>query len=120
MDEAADLLLIPVLITGIGDGLAEPVGKRWGRHKYKARGLCSSKKYTRSYEGSATVLVSGWISCAAFYNYFGNWQHFVITIIVLPPLMTLAEAFSPHTWDTPFLMLTGVGFIWGVTMIPFH
>jgi hypothetical protein len=23
--------------------------------------------------------------------------------------MTLAEAFSPHTWDTPFLMAAGYG-----------
>jgi len=26
---------------------------------------------------------------------------------VIPIAMTLAEAFSPHTWDSPFLYLVG-------------
>jgi dolichol kinase len=53
----ANLVLIPVLVHGIGDGLAEPVGVRFGRHKYATRSLFSKRRYTRSIEGSACVLI---------------------------------------------------------------
>ena len=36
-----DLILIPILVNGIGDGLAEPVGVRFGRLKYKTYALFS-------------------------------------------------------------------------------
>ncbi|KAJ0411343.1 hypothetical protein ATCC90586_004329 [Pythium insidiosum] len=49
------LTFIIVFITGIGDGLAEPVGIAWGKHKYKTRGCFSKNKYTRSWEGKATA-----------------------------------------------------------------
>jgi len=29
-----DLILIPILTNGVGDGLAEPIGIRFGRIKY--------------------------------------------------------------------------------------
>ena len=52
------LVMIPILINGIGDGLAEPVGIRFGRHKYKTRALwyqgrCCSGSFTRSLEARA-------------------------------------------------------------------
>jgi len=28
-------------------------------------------------------------------------------LLIIPIAMTLAEAFSPHTWDGPFLSLVG-------------
>ena len=49
------LIWIPFLSVGLGDGLAEPVGRIWGKHKYKVRAMCTSKRYTRSLEGSAVV-----------------------------------------------------------------
>jgi dolichol kinase len=48
-------LMIALLISGIGDALAEPVGLRFGRHKYAVRALGSDRMYTRSLEGSACV-----------------------------------------------------------------
>jgi len=116
--EAANLIFIPVIITGIGDGLAEPVGIRFGKHKYWTKGLCLDKKYTRSLEGSACVLVTGWIACAAFYRQFAGWLHFTIAFFIVPLAMTLAEAFSPHTWDTPFLLTTGCGLLWLISFLP--
>jgi len=113
------LVFIPVFVTGIGDGLAEPIGVRWGRHKYKTRGFCKDrdKIYTRSYEGSACVYVVGVLSCLAFYSKFANWLQCALATVVLPPLMTLAEAFSPHTWDTPFLLVTGLLILWADTFV---
>jgi len=113
------LVFIPVFVTGIGDGMAEPIGIRFGKHKYQTRGFWHDrdKIYTRSYEGSACVFIVGILSCAFFYSTFENWLQFLLAIILIPPLMTLAEAFSPHTWDTPFLMLTGCAILLGITFI---
>jgi dolichol kinase len=102
-----DLVLVFIMITGIGDGLAEPVGIAWGRHKYWTSGLFSERKYQRSYEGSACILVSGFLFCSCYWYAFSNpWQMWTAAIII-SPAMTYAEATSPHTIDTPFLM--GVG-----------
>merc|ERR1719424_2717961 len=47
-----DLAFIWIFVTGIGDGLAEPVGITWGRHKYWTSSLFSGQddfKYQRSW-----------------------------------------------------------------------
>jgi len=38
----SELVFIPVVIHGVGDGLAEPVGIRFGRHQYSTRMSCPS------------------------------------------------------------------------------
>lgn len=106
----SDLALVPLYITGIGDGLAEPVGIYFGKHKYKTKAWFSSagdRAYTRSYEGSACVYISGLIFTAIQWYSFANPVQFWACMIVVPPLMTYAEAKSPHTLDTPFLMALG-------------
>ena len=62
-----NFLLIPLIVNGIGDGLAEPIGIRFGKHRYKARALwyegrlCSGT-FHRTLEGSACVFFSGVLS----------------------------------------------------------
>jgi phytol kinase len=46
-----------VLIVGIADGLAEPIGRRYGRHCYRVA-LGRGPARCRSYEGSAAVLTA--------------------------------------------------------------
>lgn len=111
--ELSELMFIPVLVHGIGDGLAEPVGVRFGRHKYAARALFSDRRYTRSLEGSACVLVAGILAVVAFNGSFTTEQ-FVVALLTVPLLMTLAEAFSPHTWDTPLMLLSGSLALFGI------
>ena len=54
------LLIIPTIINGFGDGLAEPVGRRWGgNYQYIVYGCCTEYKYVRSYPGSLMVWLSG-------------------------------------------------------------
>ncbi len=101
----AGLIFIPVLINGFGDGLAEPVGIRFGRNKYKARALFSDKIYERSIEGSLCVFIAGIISIFIFRGMFTPTQ-FILAMLTVPAISTLAEAFSPHTWDTPFIYAT--------------
>lgn len=111
------LALIFVFITGIGDGLAEPVGITWGRHKYKTRGCFSPHKYTRSWEGSACVFLSGMVFPSMCYASFANATQFWVAFCVLPPTMAYAEATSPHTMDTPFLMGLGGLILYAVSFI---
>lgn len=62
-------LLVPAfahigyLVCGWGDAVGEPVGARWGRHRYSVPGLAGVPA-TRSLEGSAAVFVVG--AAAAF------------------------------------------------------
>jgi dolichol kinase len=100
------LALIPLLINNIGDGLAEPVGVRFGKHRYRTRGFLVSREYTRSLEGSLCILITGILIVLAYHSFF-NPAQLIAAVITVPLIMTLAEAFSPHTWDAPFLILSG-------------
>jgi dolichol kinase len=111
----SELMFIPILIHGIGDGLAEPVGVRWGSHKYSVRAfLDRNRRYTRSWEGSACVWISGLIGVAAFQASFTSVE-FAMALLMVPALMTFAEAWSPHTWDTPYMFLAGTLSILAIT-----
>ena len=114
---AVELLYIPILINGIGDGLAEPVGIRFGKHHYQTRALFSRKKYTRSLEGSACVFITS-ILVVYYSHYPFTDLQFVVAITAIPILMTLAEAFSPHTWDSPLLYGTGGMALIGILQLP--
>jgi phytol kinase len=110
------LIWIPLLIVAFGDGLAEPVGIRFGRHKYATYAFFSKKKYVRSLEGSACVILASTIVVAVFHSSFTQLQ-FIIALIIIPVLMTFVEAFSPHTWDSPTLYLAGYSALYGITRI---
>jgi len=101
-----DLLALPLIITAFGDGLAEPIGIRFGKRKYKTRDLFGDRIYTRSYEGSSMVFLSSIVALIAFNNLFLR-KELICLFAVLPLLMTTTEAHSPHTWDNPFLYLVG-------------
>ncbi|HLN46366.1 MAG TPA: hypothetical protein VK209_11730 [Candidatus Sulfotelmatobacter sp.] len=101
-----DLLAIPLMITAFGDGLAEPIGVRFGKHKYRAKDLFGNRVYTRTYEGSSMVFLTTIITLGASSNIFTSIE-LICLFIVLPLLMTITEAYSPHTWDNPFLYLVG-------------
>ena len=101
------LFWIPVFASGLGDGLAEIVGKRWGKNKYKVYALFTDRIYERSLEGSFCVYFFTLIGIFIGYNYYTIIQ-LTITLLFLPILTTLMEAFSPHTWDNHFIF----GIIW--------
>ena len=112
-----NFLLIPLIVNGIGDGLAEPIGIRFGKYRYKARALwyegrlCSGT-FHRTLEGSACVFFSGVLSVSVLYNEWQTKTRFLVALFSVPIGMTAAEAFAPHTWDTPFLFLVGAALVW--------
>lgn len=102
---------IIILINAIGDGLAEPVGITWGKHKYKVKALFTKTTYTRSLQGSACVFIVSFLAIAVYYNSFNPTQ-LIVAFIAVPIVATLAEAKSPHTWDSPFIFLfTGIALL---------
>ena len=111
-----DLILIPLLITAIGDGLAEPVGVRFGRHKYRVSAFTTNRIYYRTLEGSSCVFIASLVIVGAHHAYFSTPQ-FIAAMVVMPVVMTLTEAFSPHTWDTPTLFLAGYLVLFGIALI---
>ena len=99
-------IFILILINGIGDGLAEPVGVRFGKHKYRTSALFTNRKYVRSIEGSACVFITSMVVVSLFSSLFSTTQ-FIIALITFPIVMTLTEAKAPHTWDNPILFSVG-------------
>ena len=51
------LIFIPIAVNNIGDGLAEPVGVYWGRHKYSTTALYHKGKFFKV-RSSTSVRVS--------------------------------------------------------------
>ncbi|CAF2889650.1 unnamed protein product [Rotaria sp. Silwood2] len=105
----ADMTLVTLLILGFGDGLAEPIGIYFGRHIYWVNAWCTVEKrrYQRSLEGSSCVWITSIVSISIFFYFFQNQIQFWTAIIILPPLMTFAEALSPHTLDNCILLVVG-------------
>jgi len=98
--------MIIIIANGVGDGLAEPVGIRFGTRKYTTYALFTQQKYVRSYVGSACVWLTTVIAILAFHPYFSSIQ-LIAALLLMPILITLAEALSPHTWDSPLIYATG-------------
>ncbi len=114
--KSSAIILIPNLVNQFADGLAEPVGLRFGKHKYRTRALWYDGKFwagrfVRSIEGSATVFLVTLLILLFYGSAFSPLQYLVV-LAVLPLLMTLVEAISPHTGDGPLIALTGCTFLW--------
>ena len=101
-----DLLALPLVIAAFGDGLAEPIGVRFGKHTYRTKDMFGDRVYTRSYEGSAMVFLTTVAALGSFSDFF-SLNALIGLFAILPLLMTVTEAHSPHTWDNPFLYLIG-------------
>jgi phytol kinase len=97
-------MLIPLLIIGIGDGLAEPVGVAFGRHAYAVSALHGGRTYRRTWEGSGMVFLAGLFTLIACSQDFTPLQ-LSVALLVVPLSATLAEAVAPHTWDAPIMLL---------------
>ena len=97
--------------------MAEPIGIRFGKHHYQTRALFSTKKYTRSIEGSACIYITS-VLTIYYSNYPFSDLQFVVDLTTIPILRSFAEAFSPHTWDSPFLYATGGMALIGILNLP--
>jgi phytol kinase len=87
------------LVCGWGDAVGEPVGTRWGRHRYRVRSL-SRVPATRSLEGSGAVFALGALA-ASLGLFAGGLEVGTALLVGLAASLagTLVEAVSNHGLD---------------------
>lgn len=108
------LASVVVFTVAIGDGLAEPVGTYLGKKKYVVPSWNLKHRYVRSYAGSACVYLCAILFLVLYKGQFANPQQFWYSLLLFPPIMTLSEAFAPHSMDTPIMMLIGFSLLFGI------
>lgn len=86
------------LVAGWGDAVGEPVGTRWGKHRYRVPSL-RGVPAERSFEGSASVFLIGWLAAAVALVGLGGGPHFVWVALAAGAAGALAEAVSNHGLD---------------------
>ena len=90
---------IGYLVCGWGDAVGEPVGSRWGRHKYKVPSM-SGVPATRSVEGSVAVAISGSIAAIiGLFAYGSPTAHPIWVGLGCGTAGALIEAISTHGLD---------------------
>jgi dolichol kinase len=105
---AIDLVLADVVVTrtaallvGIGDGVGEPFGVRFGRHRYRVPCVLAGERATRSIEGSLAVVFA---SMATVLLCFGSpsppdWARALTAAVIVGLTIGIVEAVSPHGLD---------------------
>jgi phytol kinase len=87
------------LVCGWGDAVGEPVGTRWGRHRYGVPSMLGVRS-TRSLEGSAAVCVAGICATAAALALMGFGASTIAIISIGAGVAgALVEAISTHGLD---------------------
>ena len=89
------------LVVGIADGVAEPIGRRLGRHQYRVVSLFRGKPAVRSIEGSATVLATSFLTLAACFALGAGERlpEVLAGCLTVAAAVTLVEAVSPSGLD---------------------
>lgn len=94
-----DLALIGYLVAGWGDAVGEPVGTRWGRHRYRVPSLVGVPAQ-RSIEGSLAVLLVGSVAAGVGLLLVGSTPGVAIRVgLACGAAGALVESFSSHGLD---------------------
>lgn len=106
------LAAVGYLVAGWGDAVGEPVGTRWGRHRYRVPSLAGVPA-TRSWEGSAAVVavsvVAAWVTLAGL-----GWEAGrALAVGAVVGLVTgVVEGVSPHGTDNLTVPLVASAVPW--------
>ncbi len=106
------MALVGYLVCGWGDALAEPVGTRWGRHRYRVPSLLGVPA-TRSWEGSASVWVAG--TLVAFLAVWAGGQPLLVSLgvgLACGAAGAVVEAVSAHGLDNLTIQVAAAGTAW--------
>jgi phytol kinase len=104
---AGEMAIIGDLVTGLGDAAGEPIGTRFGKHRYRVPSV-GDVVCTRSYEGSTAVFLVSLISIsvvAALSVGPSLDLYAVCSLIALALISTIVEAVSPHGWDNATMQI---------------
>jgi phytol kinase len=107
--------MIGYFIVGLEDAAGEPVGVRFGRHRYTVPTI-SGKKFTRSLEGSSAVFLVTSVTAALllFYGMSLSVHTSLFGALVIGISACLVEAVSPHGFDNftvQFVSLIGAYYL---------
>jgi phytol kinase len=95
------LAVVGYLVGGLGDAAGEPVGTRWGRHRFP--GSAGGKAMvTKTFEGSLAVLFTSVVALLISVAISPELQFDLRSAIAVPVIAivcALVEAFSPRGWD---------------------
>lgn len=101
---------IGYIAAGWGDAVGEPVGTRWGKHKYRVPALAGIEVY-RSLEGSAAVFLASWTGCMflLFTMFHISLFDGLIVSSGVAIVTTLVEAFTYHSMDNLTIQVAASG-----------
>ena len=106
----AEFAILGYITTGWGDAVGEPVGTRFGKHRYRIPTLTGIKAH-HSFEGSAAVFTAALLGCLLFL--FTGFDiplgRVVFTALALALTTTLVEAVSFHGIDNLTIQLATAG-----------
>jgi phytol kinase len=92
-----------------GDAIGEPVGARWGRHRYTVPSI-GGVSATRSVEGSASVFLASAAACAIVLLAGGiDPPSALAGAAIIGTITTLVEAISHHGMDNLTIQLASAG-----------
>ncbi len=106
------------VVCGAADAIAEPVGVRFGRHRYRVHSLRKVKTSERSLEGSLAVFVASLVLAAAFFRFLYNLPMPValLSSLCLSLAIVIVEAVSFHGADNLTVQVAASGlaffFVW--------
>ena len=109
--------IIGYIATGWGDAVGEPVGTRWGRHKYRVPTLTGITVY-RSLEGSLAVFITSGMGCMLFLSAGFDVSLFPLLLmsLLLATITTIVEAITFHSLDNLTIQISASG----TCMLLFH
>lgn len=98
---------------GLGDGLAEPVGLRYGRHQYSVYDPFWKVRNTKSVEGSSAVFIVSLLCCFAALHIGGIVPTLVALLVAFgySACVTCIEACSPRGMDNMLIIGLGAAFL---------
>ena len=106
---------------GFGDGLAEPIGTKFGKHKYKVKDILWKTENTKSLQGSAAVLIVSFLASIIILYVYQSFSY--IQIIYLSILYSIfisfIEGISPRGLDNFLIIILGTLFLNTVTKYTF-
>jgi phytol kinase len=104
--------VVGYLVAGWGDAVGEPVGARWGRHRYRVPSLAGVPA-TRSLEGSAAVLMAGWAAASAALLLLGHGPGRALAIGAVAAIAAaIVEAASTHGADNLTTQVAAAAVAW--------
>jgi phytol kinase len=103
------------LLLGVGDGLGEPVGVRFGRHRYPVPAPWAGGGRVRTVEGSAAVFAGSFVIVVLCCLWDGGAAAPAVRLAAAAAValaVAVVEAVSPHGVDNFTIPVAAGGVVW--------